>query len=318
MTRGPRAHGSPVRLMSAAPPRSGPLQAAIEALARALAYPAVAGTGAEAGIAAAYSERINRDLTVGEARLLESITETRERGLALCRAGRIHAGATLIARARATLTRADIGEEAFVLSDSFLCAGEGFVHFKSDRPDAAVSSMFEAIDRCRELRDAWGYPVEGRRIHLACNATRVRAEAGRHEESPVVLGQLLNLIATSDRRFWPYPDLEYLSAPDPLGDDARWELTDQVLAVVSRLAPEVLGRVTAALPSHPPGHEPHPLAARARCFTEAIRAHASGDFEAFLSLCAEFAPPGPRHLPRAARHLAERLPLKAVTGTARR
>ncbi|MFI1538136.1 hypothetical protein [Streptomyces anandii] len=293
--------------MSAAPLPSDLLRAATEALARALAHPTAARAGAEAEIAAIYGERITRDLTGSEARLLESITDTRERGLALCRAGRIHAGGALIARARATLTRADIGREAFVLSDSFLCAGEGFVHFKSDRPDAAVSSMIEAIDRCRELRDAWGYPVEGRRIHLACNAARVRAEAARHEESSVVLAQLVNLIATSDRRFWPYPDLEYLSGPDPLGDDARWELLDQVLTAVSRLAPEALGRVTAALPSDPPGHEPHPLVTRARCFTEAIRAHASEDFEAFLSHCTDFPPPAPHHLPRASRHLVERL-----------
>jgi hypothetical protein len=251
-------------------------------------------------------ERIARDLTADEARVLESIARTREQGLALCRAGQVHDGESMIARARGMLTRADIGREAFVLSDSFLCAGEGFVHYKSNRADAATSSMLTAIDRCRELRDAYGYPVEGRRIHLACNAVRIRVEAARHKESSIVAARLLNLIDTSDRRFWPYPDLEYVSGPDRLDDDLRWELMDQALAVVRRLDHEALGQVAAAFPTSPEGVT-QPRTARTRCFVEAIRAHSSGDIETFLARCIEFFPAGAQHLPRTFGHLVDRL-----------
>ncbi|MFF4760819.1 hypothetical protein [Streptomyces sp. NPDC001292] len=212
----------------------------------------------------------------------------------------------MIARARDMLTRAEIGREAFVLSDSFLCAGEGFAHFKSGRADAAVSSILKAMDRCRELRDAWDYPVEGRRIHLACNAARVHVEAGKHKESSAVLAQLLNLIDTSDRRFWPFPDLEYLSKPDRLEGDIRRHLMDQVLAVVSRLDAEALSHVAAVF-SYPPRGVSNGAAARARCFVKAVRAHTSGDFETFLACCIEFFPPGAQHFPRSFRTLTERL-----------
>jgi hypothetical protein len=266
----------------------------------------VARTDAEANIAAIYLARIARDLTADEARVLESIARTRERGLALCRAGKVRDGGSMIAQARNVLTRASISREAFVLSDSFLCASEGFVHFRSDRVDAAISSMLTAIDRCRELRDAYGYPVEGRRIHLACNTVRVRVEAAEHEENPIVMAQLLNLIDTSDRRFWPYPDLEYVSEPDRLDDDVRWELMDQALAVVRRLDREALGQVAGAFPSSP-GRVTQPLAAQTRCFMEAVRAHSLGDLETFVARCAEFFPAGAQHLPRTFRHLVDRL-----------
>ncbi len=282
------------------------LPAAAAALARGLARPAAVRTDAEANIAAIYVEKIARDLTADEAHVLGSIARTRERGLALCRAGKVRDGGSVIARARSVLTRASLSKEAFVLSDSFLCAGEGFVHFRSGRVDAATSSMLTAMDRCRELRDAYGYPVEGRRIHLACNAVRIWVEAGKHEESSIVLAQLLNLIDTSDRRFWPYPDLEYVSGPDRLDDDVRWELMDQALAVVSRLDPEALGQVAAAFPSSPGGGT-QPLTARTRCFVEAVRAYSSGDLETFLARCVEFFQAGAQHLPRAFGHLVDRL-----------
>jgi hypothetical protein len=275
------------------------------ALARGLARPALVRTDAEASIAAIYMEKFTRDLTVDEARVLESITGIRERGLAFCRAGNVRDGGAMIAHARGVLTRASISREAFVLADSFLCASEGFLHFRCCRADAAVSSMLMAIDRCRELRDAYSYPVEGRRIHLACNAVRVQAESARYQEVPVAIGQLLNLIDRSDRRFWSYPELEYASEPDRLDDDVRWELMDQVLAVARRLSREESGQVTAAFPSSP--GEVTPLAARARCFLEAVNAHSSGDLETFAARCTEFFPAGPQYLPRAFRHLADRL-----------
>jgi hypothetical protein len=290
------------------------LLAAVAALARGLARPAVARTDAEANIAAIYMERIARDLTADEARVLESIARIRERGLALCRAGQVRDGGSMIAQARSVLTRASISREAFVLSDSFLCASEGFVHFRSDRVDAATSSMLMAIDRCRELRDAYGYPVEGRRIHLACNTVRVRVEAAKHEENSIVIAQLLNLIDTSDRRFWPYPDLEYVSEPDRLDDDVRWELMDQALAVVRRLDREALGQVAAAFPASPGGGT-QPLAARTRCFVEAVRAHSLGDLETFVARCAEFFPAGAQHLPRSFGHLVDRLATLRASAT---
>ncbi|MFD6115525.1 hypothetical protein ACFWG0_36320 [Streptomyces yangpuensis] len=286
------------------------LRDAAEALARGIARPSLPRRDAEADIAADYTERIRRDLTKGEARLLESISGPRERGLALCRAGRIQDGGSLMAHARGMLTRAKISREAFVLADSFLCAAEGFVHFTSGGTDAAVSSMLLALDRCRELRDSWNYPVEGRRIHIACNTERVRVEAGHTQESSVVLAQLLNLIDTSDRRYWPYPHLEYDSEPDRLDDDVRWELTDQALAVLARLDPKALGQV-AALFAWPDGEATSPWAARARCFTEALHADASGDLEAFLTSCAAFFPSGPQRLPRAFENLSKRL-LKVI------
>jgi hypothetical protein len=282
------------------------LAATAAALAHGLARPATARTDAEAKIAALYMEKIACALTADEARVLESIARTRERGLALCRAGKVRDGGSMIAQARSVLTRANIRREAFVLSDSFLCAAEGFVRFKSDRVDAATSSMLTAIDRCRELRDAYGYPVEGRRIHLACNAVRIRVEAAKHDENSMAIAQLLNLIDTSERRFWPYPDLEYVTGPDPLDDDVRYELMDQALAVVRRLDREDLGQVAATFPSFS-GGVTQPLAARTQCFLEAVRAHSLGDFETFLGCCAEFFPSGAQHLPRAFRHLVDQL-----------
>jgi hypothetical protein len=282
------------------------LRAAVTALARGLARPAAARPDAEADIAAIYLERIARDLTGEEASILESIAGTRERGLALCRAGQVHDGGSIIAQARSVLTRANLSREAFVLSDSFLCASEGFAHYKSGRADAAISSMRTAIDRCRELRDAYGYPVEGRRIHLACSTERVRVDAAEHEESSITVAQLLNLIDTSDRRFWPYPDLEYASEPDRLDDDVRWELMDQALAVARRLDRKALGQVAAAFPTSPGGIT-QPLVTRTRCFLAAVRAHSLGDHETFLARCAEFFPADAQHLPRTFAYLANRL-----------
>lgn len=280
--------------------------AAATALARGLARPPAVPADAEANIAETYVEKIARDLTADEARILESIASRRERGLALCRAGKVRDGGSEIARARSVLTQASLSREAFVLSDSFLCAGEGFVHFRSGDFDAATSSMLTAIDRCRELRDSYGFPVEGRRIHLACSAVRVQVEAGKHQESSMVLAQLVNLIDTSDRHYWPYPDLEYVSGPDRLDDDVRWELMDQALAVVSRLDREALGHVATAFSPLPRGVT-QPLTARTRCFLEAVRAHSSGDLETFLVRCVAFFPAGPERLPRAFRHLVDRL-----------
>jgi hypothetical protein len=279
---------------------------AAEALARGIARPSLARRDAEADIAADYTERIRRDLTKGEARLLESISGPRERGLALCRAGRIQDGGSLMTHARGMLTRAKISREAFVLADSFLCAAEGFVHFTSRQTDAAISSMLLSLDRCRELRDSWNYPVEGRRIHIASNIERVRVETGQAQESSVVLAQLLNLIDTSERRYWPHPHLEYDSEPDRLDDDVRWELTDQALAVLARLDLKALGQVAASF-AWSDEEARSPWAARARCFTEALHADASGDLETFLTGCAAFFPSGPQGLPRAFGSLSKRL-----------
>ena len=299
--------------MQPSPPASGAdamlsprlLEVAGAALARGLAAPAPVRTGNEAALAAIYEEKISYDLTADEARVLESIAGTRERGLALCRAGDIRTGGSVIAHARSALTRASIGREAFVLADSSLCASEGYLHFRCSRADAAISSMLMAIDRCRELRDAYSYPVEGRRIHLACNAVRVQVEAGRYGESLTAIAELLNLIDSSDRRFWPYPELEYASEADHLDDDVRWELVDQVLAVGIRLNYEALGRVADAFPSSP--KEATPLAARTRCFIEAVHAHSSGDLKTFAGRCTEFFPAGAQCLPRSFRYLASRL-----------
>ncbi|MFI8520880.1 hypothetical protein ACIGEZ_24085 [Streptomyces sp. NPDC085481] len=299
---------SAVRIDAALPPDL--LRAAVEALAHGIARPTLPGRDADAGISADYAERMKRDLTEGEGRLLESIAGTRERGLALCRTGRIHDGGSLVAHAREMLTRGKTSREAFVLADSFLRAAEGFVYFSSGRTDAAVSSMLLALDRCRELRDSWNYPVEGRRIHIACNTERVRVGAGHGQASSVALAQLLNLIDTADRRFWPHPHLEYASEPDLLDDEARWELTDQALAVLPRLDLEALDQVVAAFP-WPNADATSPWAARARCFTEALHADASGDPETFLTSCAAFFPSGPQRLPRAFGSLSKRL-LKVI------
>jgi hypothetical protein len=220
----------------------------------------------------------------------------------------------MVARARSELTVADIGREAFVLSDSFLCASEGFVQFKSGRAEAAKSSMLTAIDRCRELHDVYGYPVEGRRIHLACNAARVQVESAKNGDSSIVLAQLLNLIDTSDRRFWPYPELEYVTEPDRFDHDVRWELMDQVLAVVRRLDREAVAAVIDAFPASSMGVI-KPLTARTRNFIEAVHDDSSGDLETFLARCIEFLPAGAQRLPRSFRHLADRLEWVSASAT---
>jgi hypothetical protein len=260
----------------------------------------------DAGIAAIYADKIAHNLTAHEAHVLEVIAREREFGLAACRAGRITDGESVIARARSILERATLSREAFVVSDSFLCAAEGFVHFRSGRTDAAGLSMYTAIDRCRELRDTFDYPAEGRRIHLACNAARVDVQAGQHDRASTTIVQLLNLIFTSDRRFWPYPDLEYASGPDRLDNGARWELMDQALAVVGTLDRDALSRVADAFPALPAG-QPQPRVDQAVRFLTAVRAHSSNDLKVFLACCTEFFPSGGQYLPRASRHLADLL-----------
>lgn len=288
------------------------LAAALTALARGSQRPAGARRNAEAEIEAIYSARIARDLTGEEARDLAAIAAKRELALATCRAGRVTDAVATIVQARRMLSETVMGREAFVLSDSFLCAGEAFVHYRSGLAGEAISHLLAAIERCRELRDAYGFPVEGRRIHLACNILRVQAEAATKESSALAT-QLIKLIGTSRRVYWPYPDLEYASEPDTLDDDVRAELMDQCLAVIPRLAPQSLTRVAAGLAY--PASGGSQAAIGAQSFVAAIAAYAAGDTETFLQRCIDFFPSAAHQLPRACKHLGDRLSaIAAVSG----
>ncbi|MFD5880905.1 hypothetical protein [Streptomyces yangpuensis] len=134
----------------------------------------------------------------------------------------------------------------------------------------------------------------------------MQAEMGKSRDSAPPLAGLLHLIDSADRRFWPYPHLEYDTGPDALDEDVRWELMDQVLAVVMRLGAEDLGQVVAALVDLSTCAT-GPMANRARSFTQALQADALGDVKACLRCSAAFFPPGPQHLPRAFAGLAKRL-----------
>jgi hypothetical protein len=287
-------------------PHAELLRAANAALAHGLKNKSGAPNQIDARLDEAYSTRMAQALSAQEIQLLGIVTGDRERGLALCRAGNLGEGDTAISRARRRLVHADVGREAYVLSDSFLCAAEAFVHYRSGRLQAATSSLVAAIDGCRELRDEFGYLAEGRRIHLACNLARVELAADQQARSSRTLAQLLALLDTADRRHWPLPDLEYTTGPDTLPNDARWDLADQILDVGRRL--DVSGVRALRDDSPTPTHrDSDNLAARTRCFLEAAHSDQTGDVDSFLNRCSEFFLPGPNSMPRGFRHLAKRL-----------
>jgi hypothetical protein len=260
----------------------------------------------DADLDAAYAKRMARSLSADEIQVLGEVTSGREQGLALCRAGDLGPGARAIGSARLRLTQARVGREAFVLSHSFLCAAEGFLHYRSGRSAAASSSLLAAIADCRELHDDFGYPVEGRRIHLACNLARVDVAAGHQARSSRTLARLLTLLENADRRYWPFPELEYATGPDLLPGAARWDLADQALDVARRLDAAAFAALHDQCPQSTNG-DGRELAARTRCFLTAVRSDQIGEVTSFLERCVEFFPPGPGSLPRGFRHLAERL-----------
>jgi hypothetical protein len=286
--------------------------AAAGALEHGLTQPPPAHSDVEAAVAHDYARIFAADLTAAEIDRMRSSTNMREHGLQLCRSGNVAQGAPAVSEARAIIQDANLGREAADVADSFLCAAESYVCYKSGRFDEARDFSLRAIARCRDLRDAYHYPVEGRRAHLVRNIARVEVEAGNYSDSAHLASSMLHLLDSQERCHWPYPDLEYATEPDELSDEARWALMDQTLQVLgllaSRAPAEILERIAADFPctgtDDMAGPEPH--AVRPRHFVDAMAAYACRADRRFLARCEQFFMPGPAYLPLAFQQLVDR------------
>ena len=247
----------------------------------------------DARVSRAYEARLAVEFAPFEIDVLRRATRCREDGLALCRSGHVAEGAIRIGAAREMVEGHLDNPEALRVAHSFQYAAEAYVKYKGEEWGAATACLIAALRCCRELNDVWGYPVEGRRIHLVCNLARTAARAGNNAEAARLTASMLNRLDAGDG-FWPYPELDLRAPGDRLLDTESWLLADQALSVVAMVADRAEPNIRRSLSAD------FPLAvsaggriARARTWVDGVVAYADDDIERFLLRCSEFFTDGP-------------------------
>jgi hypothetical protein len=178
--------------------------------------------------------RIARRASLPEVTVLLRSSELREKGLASVRAGDTITGAELLRRARHILSEAALSREALLSADSFQRPAEAYLQYKRGEYDQAKQSLLRSIALCQTLRDDYEHDVEVRRIHLTRNLVRVKTSAGNRAEA-LKMAALLLWYLEGDEEQWPLREFHMTSTPDPLLEEERWVLIDQVLGEIALL-----------------------------------------------------------------------------------
>lgn len=221
---------------------SAELERARAAYQRGASIPAPALRNLEQRLGARFVAELSSRLSVAELTALGNITDVREAGLALARAGDIDAARERLGEA-ARLIDGLPTEEARISSHSFQLAASAFVEHKVGNHAAAAVSLMEALRRCGELRVRFAHSVEVRRIHLARNIARLEWVAGEPARSWRLLASLAGY-AWHPESGWPL-DRSTAVGPDHrerLRRDERLAVTDQILAEALNASAEAARR----------------------------------------------------------------------------
>jgi hypothetical protein len=293
----------------------------VSALARAQAahqrgagLPAPAMRNLEQRLGARFVAELSSRLPAAELTDLGKITEVREAGLALARAGDLDAARARL-RDAADKIEALASEEGRISGHSFQLAAKAFIEHKCGDHAAAVTSLDEALRLCRELRIRFGHSVEVRRIHLARNIARLFWVMGRPDESWVLLGRLARY-AWGVAPAWP---LEASTALEPehrerLRREERMAVTDQILAEAINAAAEARVRRIALDASRWQPDESGALPGRVFTVAHTGEAISAGDTDAWLSSLAVYFEDGQGELPMTWRRAEQLLRDAASSG----
>lgn len=172
-------------------------------------------------------------LDVKEIGTLGMATDCRERGLKAARDGHLAEAIPLVAGAREIYESAKLSSEAADCAETFQTAAESYVEYRLGDYAAAALSMTRSLRICEALANAYGYPLEMRRIHLARNIARIQAFAGETNAALRISALLLQYISGNEKA-WPLP-YSGQARRHFLEDDAAQFVLDQVLAETVRL-----------------------------------------------------------------------------------
>jgi hypothetical protein len=231
------------------------------------------------------AQSLRKNLSLPEIAIVYRSTGVREKGLASARAGDLVTGARLIGQARDLFHAAALCQEALAFLESFQWAAEAYMQYKERQYAPARASLLSALQACHVLRDVFGYHVEARRIHLARNIVRVETFAN-HQQEAMRLASCLEAYVEGCQERWPFPEFPVATAPDPLEEEVRWLLMDQILGEIAllwtRRNPRCREHVTLTRELLLAGGETGGELARVRTWLAALHASAKDDLKGFL------------------------------------
>ena len=246
-------------------------------------------------------------ISVSEIMAMLEASQVRARALALSRAERAAEARAVLELAHSIGAAAALSEEAACADRSFQAAAAAYLQYKAGDHPGAETSLVDALDCCRTLRDQFDYAMEGRRIHLVRHIVRVRSAAGRSEDAFEIAWRMVRYI-DGDTSSWPFPGVALSKDPDVLATADRLLLLDQILSEMSSLlagsqaAAAMLARADRML-FRRDARRTEDLS-RAYLRLSAMRASAEGDLVAFLESATAFFRGGPGGMPRAWRELS--------------
>ena len=246
-------------------------------------------------------------ISVSDIMAVLEASQVRARALALSRADRAAEAHAVLELAQSIGRAAALSEEAACADRSFQAAAAAYLQYKAGDHPGAETSLLEALDCCRTLRDQFDYAMEGRRIHLVRHIVRVRSAAGRFEDAFEIAWRMVRYI-DGDTPSWPFPAVALSKAPDVLAIAERLLLLDQILSEVSSLLASCQARAAmlARADSTLFRRDSPRTEGLSRVYLRmsAMRASAAGDLVAFLESATEFFRGGPRDMPRAWRDMS--------------
>jgi hypothetical protein len=186
-----------------------------------------------------FDERSNarslrKNLSLREISVVYRSAGVREKGLKAARTGDLVSAARLIGQARDLFQATMLCKEALAFLESFQLAAEAYLQYKERHYDQARASLLGAIRACHVLRDEFGYLIEARRVHLARNIVRVETLVNNPKEAMRLASCLERYLEGCPER-WPFLEFPVATVLEPLSDEIRLLLMDQILGEIALL-----------------------------------------------------------------------------------